>query len=61
MKIGIVGYGYVGQAMYKFFKDHYEVVYYDPFKDGSCTKEDINKCNLAIVCVMTAVTRCGWS
>ena len=53
MKIGIVGYGYVGQAMYNFFKDHYEVIYYDPFKDGSCTKEDINKCNLAIVCVMT--------
>ena len=29
-KIGIVGYGYVGKAMTKFFQDHYDVLVYDP-------------------------------
>jgi len=53
MKIGIVGYGYVGKAMFNFFKNHYNVIFYDPFIDGSCTKEEINDCNLAVVCVFT--------
>ena len=42
MKIGIIGLGYVGTAMYDFFKDHYDVVFYDPGKKGSCSKEYIN-------------------
>ncbi len=53
MKIGIVGYGYVGKAMFNYFKDTFETIYYDPFISGSCTKEEINKCNLAVVCVFT--------
>ena len=53
MKIGVVGYGYVGHAVFDFFKDHYDVIWYDPFKDGSCTQEDINQCNVAVVCVFT--------
>lgn len=53
MKIAIVGYGYVGKAMYRFFSTKYECVWYDPFIDGSCTKEDVNGCNLAVVCVFT--------
>ena len=32
-KIGIVGFGYVGQAMARFFEDRYDVVVYDPFWD----------------------------
>ena len=51
--IGIVGYGYVGKAIYRFLSTHYEVIYYDPYVDGSCKKEDINKCKLAIICVNT--------
>lgn len=53
MKIGIVGYGYVGKAMFNFFKSHYNVIFYDPFIAESCTKEEINECNLAVVCVFT--------
>ena len=29
--IGIVGYGYVGKAMYEFFKRRYRVLVYDPY------------------------------
>jgi len=53
MKIGIVGYGYVGKAMFNYFKNTYETIYYDPFITGSCTKDEINSCNLAVVCVFT--------
>lgn len=63
-KIGIVGFGYVGQAMCKFFEDHFDVIFYDTnYKKSSQeatlidrrskNKEDINKCDLAIVCVPT--------
>jgi UDPglucose 6-dehydrogenase len=52
-KIGIVGYGYVGKAFYSFFKDHYETVIHDPAYIMSVTKEEINKCDLAVVCVPT--------
>ena len=32
-KIGIVGYGYVGKAMTRFFEDHYNILVYDPAYD----------------------------
>lgn len=66
MKIGIVGLGYVGKAMYNLFKDHYEVVYNDPFiKDESVfeeygysiSKEEFNTCDLAVVCVPTPMKK----
>ncbi len=52
-KIGIVGNGYVGKAFYNFFKNHYDVFIYDPAYELSNTKDDINKCDLAVVCVPT--------
>lgn len=61
-KIAIVGYGYVGKAMYKLFKDHYDVVVYDPYLKDSCSvypdvnfvNQDItNSCDLAVICVPT--------
>jgi UDPglucose 6-dehydrogenase len=52
-KIGIVGYGYVGKAFEAFFKNHYEVVIYDPVYILSSTKEEINKCDVGVVCVPT--------
>lgn len=52
-KIGIVGYGYVGKAFHAFFKDHYEVVIRDPLYPNSVSKEEINQCELGVVCVPT--------
>lgn len=52
-KIGIIGLGYVGQAIYSYFQDHYEVRYIDPAKEGSNTQKQINECDLAVVCVPT--------
>lgn len=53
MKIAIVGYGYVGKAMYHFCASHYSTIWYDPHIAGSCSKEEVNDCDLAIVCVFT--------
>lgn len=72
--IGIIGHGYVGQAIDRFFEKNYNIVLYDPFKDWNVyktwsnedgkdcgpltkkinsTKDEINKCDLAIVCLPT--------
>ena len=53
MKIGIIGYGYVGKAVYEYFKTHYTVMFYDPYVEGSVSKEEINQCDLGVVCVFT--------
>ncbi|MFA5871607.1 MAG: hypothetical protein WC858_02685 [Parcubacteria group bacterium] len=58
-KVGVVGYGYVGKAVYKFFEDNFEVAFYDPEVDGSATKEEINACDLAVVCVPTPMSESG--
>lgn len=49
MKIGIVGYGHVGKAMGELFQD--ATVYDEPLKIG--TKEELNTCDIAFVCVPT--------
>ena len=59
MNIAIVGYGYVGKAMYQYFKNHYNTIFYDPYIEGSCTKEEVNKCDLAVVCVFTPTSENG--
>ena len=59
MKIGVIGYGYVGKAMYKYLSTHYNVIYYDPFVEGSCSKDEINKCKYAFVCVNTPSLESG--
>lgn len=65
--IAIIGYGYVGKTVERFFKDHYKIKVYDPpyikenllegvDDDGTfftTDKEDINCVDLAIVCVPT--------
>lgn len=51
-KVGIVGYGYVGQVFQRFFKENFEVVLYDaPKKIGKL--KDINSCDLVVFCLPT--------
>jgi UDPglucose 6-dehydrogenase len=72
VKIGIVGFGYVGKAMHRFFSGHYELAAFDPYlrelkKIGHVdkifhklyTKEDINNCDVAIICVPTPAKEDG--
>jgi len=55
MKIGVIGKGYVGKAIYNLFKDHYEIVAKD--KEGDYLK--INECDLSVVCVPTPMNKDG--
>lgn len=71
--IGIVGYGYVGRAFARMFDDQagrYEVQIHDPYvkwdqeklpshQHGNATREAINKCDMAVVCVPTPSTDDG--
>lgn len=60
-KVAVIGYGYVGKAVYNFFKDHFEVVVYDPSLPitSNATKEEVNECDLAVVCVPTPMGEDG--
>lgn len=60
IKVAIIGYGYVGKAYHKVFP---EALVYDPFtKDiKSSSKEEVNKCELAIICVPTPTSEDGKS
>ena len=68
-KVGIVGFGYVGEAMNRFFAKHYDVSVWDPAYSHPLkivktsrtenvkfhmTKESINDCDVAIVAVPTS-------
>lgn len=55
MKIGIVGYGHVGEAMHGLFKD---AIIYDKFKNLG-TREEINDCDTVFVCVPTPQAKDG--
>lgn len=52
-KVAVVGYGYVGKGVYKFFEDNFETIFFDPHVEGSASKEEINSCDLAVVSVPT--------
>ena len=55
MKVGIVGYGHVGQAMHQLFKN---AVIFDLHKNiGSI--EDVNLCDAAFICVPTPMDADG--
>lgn len=56
-KVAIVGYGYVGKAIHRFFGDKV-VAIYDPYfkqklKSIKNSKRAVNACDLAVVCVPT--------
>ena len=55
-KVGIIGFGVVGKAQAKFFqKAGIKPVICDPavMLEASATKEDVNRCDFAFVCVPT--------
>lgn len=41
MKIAIIGYGYVGKAVGAFFKDHFDILIYNPVFQNSVTKNEL--------------------
>ena len=55
MRVGIVGYGVVGQAYHKMFED--AVIYDEPKNIG--TREEINRCDMVIVAVFTPHNKDG--
>lgn len=58
-KVAIIGYGYVGKAVYNFFKDRFNVVIYDPYYKQFNNKKKVLGANLAVVCVPTAMKEDG--
>ena len=50
-KVAIIGYGFVGKGMHKIFPD---ALISDPVYPDSSNREEINECDLAIICVPTA-------
>lgn len=50
MKTSIIGYGFVGKAIHKLFPNS---LIFDPLVKESASKEDINKTDVAFVCVPT--------
>ena len=53
IKIGIIGYGYVGKALHRFFENHYEVKIFDPNVENTNTKEEINQTDIVFISVPT--------
>lgn len=62
MRVGVVGYGYVGKALTTFFRRAHLVFTYDKNLDGHCSsrnKEDIAACDLVFVAVPTPIAGDG--
>lgn len=57
MRIGIIGHGVVGKGMEGLLNKRFELSVYD--SNGLGTKEDINSCDLGIVCVPTPMGEDG--
>jgi len=65
--VGIVGYGYVGKAMFKFFEKHHRTLGYDPWyteREAEYLvqdKDEFNRCrcDVGVVCVPTPMSESG--
>jgi len=54
MSVGVIGFGYVGQAIESFFTTECKSYVYDKFKEDLDTLEDVvNNCQVIFVCVPT--------
>lgn len=52
-KVAIVGVGFVGGALFELLKGKIDVKRYDPYKEFSCSKSDVNNCDIIFLCVPT--------
>ena len=59
MRIGIIGQGFVGNAVYQKFKDYYDVITYDldESKCNSTEEEVISNSNVIFVCLPTPMKK----
>jgi len=58
--VGLVGFGYVGQAIESFFSTECKSYVYDKFKDGLDTLEDtVSNASVIFVCVPTPMNKDG--
>jgi UDPglucose 6-dehydrogenase len=63
MNIGVIGYGYVGRAIGRYFARKHNVFLYDKYQTSYASeahKLSINNCDLAFVAVPTATDTDGW-
>ena len=60
-EIGIIGQGYVGNAVYQKFKNFYKVLTFDINQklSNSTIQEIKNKCNIIFICVPTPMNKDG--
>ena len=60
MKVGIIGNGFVGNAIYHGLKNSYDILVYDSDqKKAKNTHEEVNKADLVFVCVPTPMDQEG--
>jgi UDPglucose 6-dehydrogenase len=61
MKIGIIGQGFVGNAVYKKFRNYYDVLTFDldPSKSTSTKEELIDNCEVIFICLPTPMNSNG--
>lgn len=52
-QVGVVGYGYVGQAIAKLFQGRFELVVHDPAKGHHSSYARLKACGLVLICVPT--------
>jgi UDPglucose 6-dehydrogenase len=57
--VGVIGYGYVGQAVANFFKDKFDVRIYDAYKPEYSDKTKVTNVDLAVICVPTPMSETG--
>ena len=60
MQIGIIGQGFVGNAVYQKFKEYYDVSTYD-LDDRKCnsSKNSIYGCDIIFLCLPTPMNKDG--
>ena len=58
-QIALYGFGYVGKALHNFFKDHYDVIIYDPMYPEYSDKKRLEGIGYAVICVPTPMSKDG--